>query len=208
MIVVQEAFGVTTHIEGIAQRLAAEGWHAVAPALFHREGSPVLAYDDLGPVMPLIQGLTAGGITTDLAATLTYLDHRGHPASGTGVVGFCMGGSVAFVAATQWALGAAVSFYGGGLTRGRFGFPSLVDLAPRLATPWLGLFGDADQGIPVADVEQLREATGAAAVEREIVRYPGAPHGFNCEDRPEVYDPAAAAAAWHRTLAWFDSHLR
>jgi carboxymethylenebutenolidase len=207
IVVVQEAFGVTTHIEDIARRLAEAGWHAVAPAFFHRQGSPALAYDDFTAVMPLMKELTAEGITTDVVAALDYLESAGFSASNIGVVGFCMGGSVTFYAATLRPLGAAVTFYGGGVGEGRFGLPSLIDQAASLQTPWLGLYGDIDQGIPVTDVEQLRQATEKASVPTEIVRYPDADHGFNCNDRPAVFNPTAAADAWSRTLDWFEQHL-
>jgi carboxymethylenebutenolidase len=207
IVVVQEAFGVTTHIEDIARRLAEAGWRAVAPAFFHRHGSPVLAYDDFTAVMPLMKDLSAEGITTDVNAALDYLESAGFSASNIGVVGFCMGGSVTFYAATLRPLGAAVTFYGGGVGEGRFGLPSLTDQAASLQTPWLGLYGDIDKGIPVADVEQLHQATDKASVPTEIVRYPDADHGFNCDDRPAVFNPAAAADAWSRTLDWFERHL-
>jgi carboxymethylenebutenolidase len=207
IVVVQEAFGVTEHIEDIARRLADAGWYAVAPAFFHRQGAPILAYDDLAAVMPVMKELSAEGITVDLTAAFAHLEAAGFPAARTGIVGFCMGGSVTFYAATLRASGAAVTFYGGGVAEGRFGLPSLLDQAPNLQTPWLGLFGDLDQGIPVADVEKLREATDTVKVPTEIVRYTDADHGFNCNDRPAVFNPTAAADAWGRTLDWFDRYL-
>jgi len=207
IVVIQEAFGVTSHIEELTRRLAADGWHAVAPALFHREGSPVIAYDDFAAVMPAMSALTAGGITTDLAAAFDHLEAAGFSAAETGITGFCMGGSVTLYAATLHARGAAVTFYGGGVSEGRFGLPSLIEQAPNLETPWLGLYGDLDQGIPVDSVESLRAAAKRAKVETEIVRYPDADHGFNCNDRPAVYNAEAAADAWGRMLAWFDAHI-
>jgi carboxymethylenebutenolidase len=207
IVVVQEAFGVTEHIEDIARRLADAGWHAVAPAFFHRQGAPALAYDDFASVMPLMKELYADGITVDLTAAFAHLEAAGFPAARTGIVGFCMGGSVTFYAATLRALGAAVTFYGGGVDEGRFGFPSLIEQAPTLQTPWLGLYGDLDKGIPSAEVEQLREAASGVKVPTEVVRYPEADHGFNCNDRPAVFNPAAAADAWARTLDWFDRYL-
>ena len=200
VVVVQEAFGVTEHIEDIARRLADAGYYAVAPAFFHRQGAPTLAYDDFASVMPLMKELNAEGITVDLTAAFAHIEAAGFPAARTGIVGFCMGGSVTFYAATLRALGAAVTFYGGGVAEGRFGLPSLLDQTPNLQTPWLGLFGDLDQGIPIADVEKLRGATDAVKVPTEIVRYPDADHGFNCNDRPAVFNPTAAADAWGRTL--------
>jgi carboxymethylenebutenolidase len=207
IVVVQEAFGVTTHIEHIATRLADAGWRAIAPAFFHRQGSPVLAYDDFASVMPIMQQLTAAGIDVDLNAAFDYLAGAGFAASQTGIVGFCMGGSVTFHAATLRQLGAAVTFYGGGVAEGRFGLPSLIDQAPGLRTPWLGLYGDIDQGIPVDDVNRLRQAAEAVDMSTEIVQYPDADHGFNCNDRPDVFNATAAADAWARTLDWFDRHV-
>ncbi|HEY6623138.1 MAG TPA: dienelactone hydrolase family protein [Acidimicrobiales bacterium] len=207
ILVVQEAFGVTAHIAGIADRLADAGWYAVAPAFFHRQGSPVLDYDDFESVMPLMGELRAEGLAIDVAAAFDHLQQSGFAPPRIGVVGFCMGGSVAFFAATTRPVGAAVTFYGGGVREGRFGFPSLTDMAPTLQTPWLGLYGDLDKGIPVEDVEQLRLAIEAAPVATEIVRYADADHGFNCDDRPSVFSASAATDAWRRTLAWFDSHI-
>jgi carboxymethylenebutenolidase len=113
---------------------------------------------------------------------------------------------VAFLAGARRALGAAVTFYGGGVKEGRFGMPALVELATELKTPWLGLFGDRDQGIPVADVELLRAEAATAEVPTEIVRYPEAEHGFHCDARPS-YHGLSALDAWERTLRWFKTHL-
>jgi carboxymethylenebutenolidase len=206
VVVVQEAFGVNPHIEDVTRRFATAGWDAVAPAFFHRQGSPVLDYDDLATVMPLLGQLTPEGLAMDLAAAVGHLAGAGHPAGRVAVVGFCMGGTVAFYAATLHPLGAAVTFYGGGVAQGRFGLPSLVDLAPQLQTPWLGHFGDRDRGIPVADVEALRAAAGRLGVATGIHRYPDADHGFHCDARPAVFHPAAADLAWQRTLGWLDRH--
>ncbi len=207
VVVVQEAFGVTTHIQSICTRLADAGYVAVAPALFHREGSPVLAYDDFDAVMPVMATLTAGGIENDLDAAFAELEQRGFEGTRVGIVGFCMGGTVALFAGTQWRLGAAVTFYGGGVAQGRFGFPSLLDVAPDVQTPWLGLYGDLDQGIPVDDVESLRRVTRTAKVATDIVRYPDAGHGFNCNDRDAYHEPSATDA-WSRTLAWFAQYVK
>ena len=131
----------------------------------------------------------------------------GHEPAAIGVVGFCFGGRVTFLAAARRAFGAAVGFYGGGLVTPRFPqFPALVGEASTLQTPWLGLFGDEDGSIPVEDVETLRTALGAAPVPTEVVRYPGAEHGFFCDERPS-YNGEASADAWVRTLDWFDRHL-
>jgi carboxymethylenebutenolidase len=211
VIVIQEAFGVNDHITAVADRLAAEGWHAFAPDLFHRAGpSAVAAYDDLPKVMQLFEGLDDERVLSDVDATIDVVQQRGFDDSSIGVVGFCWGGRVTFLVALRRSLGAAVGFYGGGIVSGRFPqFPPLVGEAAALRTPWLGLFGDEDQSIPVDDVEALRGALSASAkVANAIVRYPDAGHGFHCDARPDNYVEAAAKDGWIRALGWFDSHLK
>lgn len=207
VVVIQEAFGLTDHIRNVARRLADAGWLAIAPALFHRKGSPVFDYEEgFQKLMPVFRTLHVAGIDNDVAAAIGWLGDRGIAEERTGIVGFCMGGTVALHAATAFPLGAAVSFYGGGVATGRFGLPPLIELAPGLRAPWLGLYGDRDTGIPVEDVEDLRAAASTASVPTEVVRYPDAEHGFNCDDRSS-YHAASAADAWSRTLAWFDRFL-
>jgi len=206
VVVIQEAFGVNDHIEDVTRRLAAEGYRAVAPHVFHRTGDPVIGYGDYEKIMPHFAALSEQGLLNDLDATFSYLDEQGFPLRRVGVVGFCMGGTVTFLAAVRRPIGAAVTFYGGGVGEGRFGFPALVDLGAELKAPWLGLYGDLDQGIPVADVERLKVAVTAAPVETEIVRYAEADHGFHCDVRSS-YHEASARDAWQRAVAWFGAHL-
>ena len=208
VVVVQEAFGVNAHIEDVTRRFAAAGFHAVAPHLFHRTGSPALGYDDFSLVMPHMQALSDGRILDDVGAAVGYLLTAGWSGGQIGAVGFCMGGRVTFLVAGTMPLGAAVGFYGGGIVTGRSeAMPSLLGLVAEMPTPWLGLFGDADQGIPVEDVERLREELATnAPVDTEIVLYPGAEHGFHCDARPS-YSPEAAEDGWRRTLEWLDAHL-
>jgi carboxymethylenebutenolidase len=206
VVVIQEAFGVNDHIKDVAQRFAAEGYEAVAPHLFHRSGDPVIPYEDFELAKQHIGQLTEEGIKEDLDLAYAHLAEHGYTEGRIAVVGFCMGGNVAFVEAAQRPLGAAVTFYGGGIAEGRFGAPALKDLAPELKTPWLGLYGDQDKGIPVEQVEQLREAAARSSVDTEIVRYPDAGHGFHCDARAAYHEPSASDA-WSRTLAWLDAHL-
>jgi carboxymethylenebutenolidase len=207
IVVIQEAFGITPHIQSVCHFLAEAGWVAAAPVLFHRVGSPVFSYDDLAGAMPAMQSLTREGIDADLDATIEYFNGRGFTAANTGIVGFCMGGSVTLYVAATRTLGAAVTFYGGGLAQGRFGFPAGLELGAEIRVPWLGLYGDQDQGIPVDDVERLREIAAARPVPTEVVRYAEGYHGFNCDDRPSVFNADIAMDARARLLAWFDEHL-
>jgi len=208
VIVIQEAFGVNDHIEDVTRRFADVGYHAVAPEVFHRAGANKTApYDDFSQVLPLFEGLTDQAFLVDVDATVAHLGDAGFGPEQIGIVGFCMGGRVTFLVALERALGAAVGFYGGGIVTARFPqFPALVDRVEELKTPWLGLFGDQDQGIPVADVEQLRDALERAPVDTHVVRYEEADHGFHCDARP-AYNAPAAKDGWERTLAWFDDHL-
>ncbi|WKN56041.1 dienelactone hydrolase family protein [Rhodococcus opacus] len=207
VVVIQEAFGVTGHIVDVCRRFAAAGYHAVAPHLFHRSGDPVLEYDDMKSAMSLIGELTAAHIDEDVDGAVAALSAASIDPRNTAIVGFCMGGTVAFHTATRLDLGAAVSFYGGGVANGRFGYPSQLDVAGQLSTPWLGLFGDRDKGIPTEEVEELRAAVAHAPVDTDIVRYADAEHGFHCDDRPAVYNEEAARDGWARTLQWFGTHV-
>jgi carboxymethylenebutenolidase len=206
IIVVQEAFGVNDHIEDVTRRFAAAGYRAVAPHLFHRTGDPVVAYGDYDKLMPHFEALSEKGLLNDVDTAIAYLADAGFEPRRIGVVGFCMGGSVAFLTAVRRPVGAGVTFYGGGVAEGRFGMRSQLELALGLQAPWLGLYGDKDQGIPVEDVEALRSAVAGAPVQAEIVRYPEAGHGFHCDRRPD-YHEASATDAWRRALDWFGEHL-
>ncbi len=208
VLVIQEAFGVNDHIEDVCRRFAAEGFLAVAPHLFHRTGDPKLSYDEQArsEVMEHMGALTADDILTDVDEAQAYLAEAGITDSNMGIVGFCMGGTVTLAVCALRDVGAGVTFYGGGVSQGRFGFEAGVDLAPRLRAPWLGLFGDLDQAIPVDDVEQLRAAAATASVPTEIVRYADAGHGFHCDQRAS-YHAESARDAWRRTLDWFERYL-
>ncbi len=207
VVVIQEAFGVNEHIKDVTRRFAAEGYHAVAPAIFHRAGGGTAPYDDFSKVMPLFEGLSDDGLLIDVDAAVEQLGSAAFAPSQIGVVGFCFGGRVSFLVAARRALGAAVGFYGGGIvTARRGGFPPLVGEASTLKTPWLGLFGDRDQSIPVDDVEALRTALEGAPVDAQVVRYPEGEHGFHCDERPS-YDEAAAKDGWARTLDWYAGRL-
>jgi len=93
------------------------------------------------------------------------------------------------------------------VTEGRFGYPAMLAVADALQTPWHGFFGDLDESIPPEQVEALRTAAGGAGFDTEIVRYAEAKHAFHCDDRPAVYNAAAATDAWANTLAWFEQHV-
>lgn len=202
---VQEAFGATAHLADLCCRLADEGWFAVAPHLYHRTGDPDLPYGNFNAVRPHLSKLRVATIDEDLDVAFGALLDAGIDPEHSAIVGFCMGGTVAMATAASRVLGASVTFYGSGVLKGRFGYEPLIELAPRLVTPWLGLYGDLDRSIPSEQVESLRTAASTASVATEVIRYPKAGHGFNC-DRRSDYHERSATDAWARMLAWFDAH--
>jgi len=206
VIVAQEGFGVNGHIEGVARRFAAAGHHALVPHLYHRSGDPVIKYGDTPAVLQQFEKVSAQTLHDDLAATIAYAELSGHDARDVAVVGWCMGGVVAFAAATMFDIGAAVTFYGAGVGESRLGCPAMVDAVSQLRAPWLGIFGDRDRGIPVEQVKRLRAVLPHAPVQAELVRYADAEHGFFCDERPS-YHEASARDGWARTLAWLHAHL-
>jgi len=207
VIVIQEAFGVNDHIQDVTRRFAAAGYLGVAPALFHRAGGGTAGYDDFAKVMPLFEGVSDDGVLADVDATIALLEERGFDRARIGIVGFCFGGRVTFLVAARRRLGAAVTFDGGGIVTGSpLGYDALLDEATTLQTPWLGLFGDLDHGIPIDGVEELRVKAGDAPVATEIVRYADAEHGFHCDARASYHEPSAKDA-FLRTLDWFATHL-
>ena len=209
VVVIQEVFGVNDHIEDVTRRFAAAGYHAVAPHLFHRTGSPKLPYDDFNQVIPHMAELTDDKVLEDVDEAIEHLKQAGWGTPQIGLVGFCFGGRVSFLVAAERPLGAAVGFYGGGIVTSRFPqFPALVERAAELKAPWLGLFGSEDQSIPLDDVERLRtELDNIRHVDHDVVVYEGAGHGFHCDARPDHFNAEAAEDAWNRTLDWFERHL-
>src|SRR3954470_3775707 len=154
VIVIPEAFGLNDHIESITERIAEAALLGLGLDIFHRSGGGTAPYDDFEKVLPLFEGLTDDGLLADIDAAREHLHAHVFADSAIGIVGFCFGGRTTFLAAVRRSLGAATGFYGGGIVTGRFPqFPPLIDESGSLQTPWLGLFGDADQSIPAEDVE-------------------------------------------------------
>lgn len=207
VVVLEEIFGVNEYIEDVTRRFAAVGYHGVAPELFHRTGGGPIPYDRYDLARPQAAALTDSGLLTDLDATLEHLAGAGFASERIGIVGFCLGGRVSFLAACERRFGAAVGLYGGGILKGRG--EGQAPLGPRISTmstPYLGLFGDDDASIPVEEVEELRRALEESPVTTEIVRYAGAGHGFH-NDRRDSFVSAAAEDAFERTLEFFDRFL-
>jgi carboxymethylenebutenolidase len=192
IVVIQEIFGVNAHIREVTDRFAAEGYVAVAPAIFdHVEKGFDVGYDaeSRARAMPLVGKLDFDQVLSDAAAAIAVASEGGK----VGIVGYCFGGTVAWAAAAKLSgLSAAVGYYGGRIL-------SMQDLQPRV--PVLLHFGEKDAHIPIAEVR----AFAASHPDVPVHIYP-ADHGFNCDHRAS-YDVASAALAQTRTLEFFRTHL-
>lgn len=210
VVVVQDARGITPYLLSVSDALADAGYLAIAPHLYHRDGiAEVDPSDSWAGAIPQMGTLTGAGIHADVDDSLGHLADAGIDPGQTAVIGFCMGGTVALVTATRRPLAAAVSFYGGSVSSATWpGVPPLLDVAPSLQSPWLGLYGEEDTMISLADIDGLRAAAARSGQLTELISYPGAGHAFHSHDRPAIYRPGPAADAWKRTLAFLDERLR
>ena len=208
VVVLHEAWGVTPYTVEVVDRLAAAGWEAIAIDLLHRDREPhPIPYGQLDRLLPAIERMTDDQVLADVAAAQQVLISEGWAEEQLGILGFCLGGRFSYLVAATTSLGAAISFYPGGIVTASFpNLPPLLAQAAQLQTPWLGLFGDEDTTIPIADVEALREAVAEAEVPASVVRYPEAGHAFH-NDRRDSFVPAAAEDAWDRALTWLDRHV-
>ncbi len=209
IVLVPDVFGISPLYRTLAGRLAVAGIHALVLDLYVRQGPPRFASP--AAVMPWIAGLDDHQILRDVGATTRWLAARSDVVSaGVGVLGFCLGGQVAFMAGCRIpGLHAAVSFYGmlRQSSRGPHKEIDPLEMARDLACPWLGHFGDEDALIPRPDVDALRDTLATSRVATRIEIYPGAGHAFLNEARPEAFRPEAAALAWSRTIEFVRATL-
>ena len=192
IVVIQEVFGVNEHIRELCERCAAEGYEAIAPALFDRVRPRVtLPYDDAGIVEGRELATAIGGDKPmlDIRAAAKAIDLDGK----VGVVGYCWGGSWAWLAGCRLDIACSVCYYGRHI-------PDLLDEIPRC--PTMMHFGSEDSSIPLENIEKIRQAYP----DIPIYVYEGAGHGFNCDQRAS-FNAEAAALARKRTLAFFADHL-
>lgn len=195
IIVEPDTRGVTDAVWQLAAGLASEGWLAVIPHLYHRDGVDELP-EASAAVRWYVQRLTAQSVHADTDAAGGWLAQRGVSTDRIGVVGFGLGGALALLVATQRDFGAAVTVGGIGVVRPVAAtLPALVDVAPQLRCPWLGIYG-RDGGVPEEEVHKLRDAAHTAHVATDLV---------HCSYDA---DQSVAPEAWARTLNWFGSHLR
>jgi carboxymethylenebutenolidase len=209
LIVIPDVRGLTEHYRDIARRFANEGFFALAVDLYSREGAPDLP--DMPSVFAWIRQLPDPRVLGDLGAAVQYLASRSEIGRGRiGITGYCMGGQYALMAACSVpGFSACVSWYG--MLRydehDERKPVSPLELAPRLACPYLGLFGAEDGLIPQADVDELHAILTRGDKTFVIKSYPGAGHAFFNDTRPDAYRPEAAADAWPRAIEFLRTHL-
>ena len=195
IVVEPDTRGVTDAVWQLAAGLASEGWLAVIPHLYHRDGVDEVP-EESAAVRWYVQRLTARSVYADTDAACSWLARRGVTTDRIGVVGFGLGGAVALMVATQRDLGAAVTVGGIGVVAPVAAtLPALVDIAPNLRCPWLGIYG-WDGEVPEEEIHKLRDAAHSAHVATDLVHC--------CYDA----DRSVAPEAWARTLNWFAGHLR
>jgi carboxymethylenebutenolidase len=195
VLVIQEWWGLVQHVKNVCDRLASEGFTALAPDMYH--GKTASEPDEAGK---LFMALNIGQAEKDLRGAATYLLGQSS-AKKIGAVGFCMGGQLALYAATlNPSFGACVNFYGI--------HPNVKPDYSKLSGPVLGLFAEKDQFVNPTTARAVDVAIKGAGKQSEIHIYPDVDHAFFNDERADVYDTAAAADAWKRTLTFFRQHLK
>jgi carboxymethylenebutenolidase len=207
VLLVHEIFGVHEHIRDVARRLAKQGYFTLAPELFFRQGDPARIADIPGALRSLVANAADSDVLSDLDRLIEWAGKNGGDAERAAITGFCWGGRIAWLyAAHNQNLKAAVAWYGrlvGEPSANAPRFP--IDVAADLKVPVLGLYGGADQGIPLDTVDRMRAALKAGETGSEIVVYEDAPHAFYADYR-QSYRAAPAEDGWERLVRWFKAH--
>jgi carboxymethylenebutenolidase len=204
VLVVQEIFGVHEHIKDICRRFAKLGYLAVAPELYARQGD-VSKTNNIQEIIKVVSKVPDSQVMTDLDAAVAWAKATGKADTAKlGITGFCWGGRIVWLYAAQNPyLKSGFAWYGRLAGQSNDLQPKYpLDIAASIKAPILGLYGEADQGIPVASVETMREALKAAGKPSEIVLYPDTPHAFFADYRPS-YRKDKADDGWKRLLEWF-----
>ena len=208
VLVVQEIFGVHEYIKDVCRRFAREGYQAIAPELFARQGNPAAVADMANLMKDIVAKVPDEQVMADLDATVAWAATAGGAKDTLAITGFCWGGRITWLyTAHSPAVKAGVAWYGRLASAPTELQPMVpVNLVQKLNAPVLGLYGEKDNGIPVADVERMRAALKAAGkTDSDIHLYPEGPHGFHADYRPS-YRPEMAADGWKRCLEWFRTH--
>jgi carboxymethylenebutenolidase len=210
VLVIPENVGMHEHIKDVTRRFAKEGFLGITFEPYAREGG-VMHLPDQASVQRVTNSVPDARVMGDLGAIVAYAkQHPSARADRIGVTGFCRGGLYALLfAAHSREVKAAVAWYGAIKPAKTPGIRTIgpLDVAAQIRCPVLGLYGEADQGIPVADVKEMEAALKATGTTAEFIEYPGGPHAFHADYRPS-YRPEAAKDAWARCVTWFNKYLK
>ena len=201
VLLFQEIFGINDNIRGLCEKLAAEGYVALAPDMFWRIEPRFERKDESGfaDAIAMVQQLDFAKATEDIKATHRHLLGMGECTGKVGATGFCLGGALAFVAATQSKVDASVPYYGSAIN-------DMLDQVGELECPTMFHYGDNDPFIPPENIDAVEQAV--AGKPNVVFHRYDAGHAFSNWDAPSMYDEKAATEAWGRTLAFFAEHLR
>nr|WP_315826221.1 MULTISPECIES: dienelactone hydrolase family protein [unclassified Bradyrhizobium] len=207
VLVAMEIFGLHQYVKDVTRRLAKLGALAVAPDYYFRSGTDLTKITEIKDLLPIVNAKPDAELLSDFDATVAWAKSQGGDTSRLGIVGFCRGGRTVWeYAAHSSALKAGVAFYGPLIDPPNPAWPkSPTQLAPEMKAPVLGLYGEADTGIPVASVEAMKTALADNKKTAEFKIYPGAPHGFHADYRPS-YRKDAAEDGWAQMQAWFKKY--
>jgi carboxymethylenebutenolidase len=207
VLVAMEIFGLHEYIKDVTRRLAKLGALAVAPDYYFRKGVDLTKIAEIPQLLPIVNSKPDAELLSDLDSTVAWAKSQGGDTGWLGIIGFCRGGRTVWeYAAHSGALKAGVAFYGPPVDPPNPLWPkSPTQLAPDMKAPVLGLYGEADTGIPVATVEALKAALAENKKTAEFKIYPGAPHGFHADYRSS-YRKDAADDAWNQMQAWFKKY--
>lgn len=206
IIVLMEAFGVNSHIKDVTERVAREGYVAIAPDLYHRESERLVPYKDLEKAVGIMNRLQDPKVMDDVGAAIAHLKSQSYVKQGAiGVTGFCMGGRFTYLTAAHHNkdIKAAVAFYGGGIPAGK---PSPLDRTGEITCPITLFFGGKDPLIPQEHVDKINQTLKDQKKNFSLKLYPEATHGFFCNER-ESYHQESAKDAWEKTKSFFAQHL-
>lgn len=207
ILVAMEIFGLHEYVKDVTRRIGKLGALAIAPDYYFRKGVDLTKIAEMSQLIPLVNSKPDAELLSDLDATVAFAKSQGGDTRRLGIVGFCRGGRTVWeYAAHSSGLKAGVAFYGPPVDPPNPLWPkSPTQLASEIKAPVLGLYGEADQGIPVAQVEALKVALAEAKKTAEFKIYPGAPHGFHADYRAS-YRKEAAEDGWNQMRAWFKKY--
>jgi carboxymethylenebutenolidase len=207
ILVISEIFGVHEHIADVARRFAKQGYMALAPELFVRQGDPQMEHSVPDLLKNIISKTPDAQVMGDLDAVVAWAKANGGNTDKLGITGFCWGGRVTWMyAAHNPNVKAGVAWYGRLMGETNSMTPKQpVDVAPSIKGAVLGLYGAKDQGIPLETVEKMKEALAKGSSKSTFVVYPNSGHAFHADYRPS-YNEADARDGWSRAIAWFKTH--